>query len=432
MSLQRRLGKATSGLCVDNKMERPMCKAGFLSLTILLSMFLSATTLAKSQEEETPALVQSLAKQLVAKKRPKVAMLDFTNIQGHSNEYGRFMADQLSVDMVKAEGITVVDRANINAIMAEHQLTVEGLVKPENAKKLGEFAGVDAILIGNLAVMDNTVVLTVKGISTETAEVVAAERMKFDVTKDIQRMMGLPVNNGLGSTPKALGGNGVKVEEEASITTVEIGPLNAVLKSVTLGVVNGIPQTRLTFDMENRNLDKMVAVAANSIVYDDRNFPLQPQIAWVNGLLTDSNKIRWGTQQEGIRGVATVYCFETIKSNIGKPSNVRQNSPSNIVDYIKQCVKYDGTDLEDKTQRLWSGSFTSIEPGKKVEMTVVFSVSPSREERQEKFKWPESAELSLELVVATHKEGEAPEKANDLALRNLNISRLILPAPGAK
>lgn len=47
--------------------------------------------------------------------------------------------------MVAAEGITVVDRANINAIMVEHQLTAEGLVKPENAKKLGQFAGVDAI-----------------------------------------------------------------------------------------------------------------------------------------------------------------------------------------------------------------------------------------------------------------------------------------------
>jgi curli biogenesis system outer membrane secretion channel CsgG len=48
----------------------------------------------------------------------------------------------------------MVDRANIKSILAEHKLTEEGLVNPANAKKLGEFAGVDAILMGNVTVLD--------------------------------------------------------------------------------------------------------------------------------------------------------------------------------------------------------------------------------------------------------------------------------------
>jgi len=36
---------------------------------------------------------------------------------------------------------SVLDRANLNSILAEHKLTAKGLVDPENAKKLGMFSG---------------------------------------------------------------------------------------------------------------------------------------------------------------------------------------------------------------------------------------------------------------------------------------------------
>jgi len=34
--------------------------------------------------------------------------------------------------------------------MTEHKLTATGLVDPENAKKLGMFAGVDALVLGTM------------------------------------------------------------------------------------------------------------------------------------------------------------------------------------------------------------------------------------------------------------------------------------------
>ena len=45
---------------------------------------------------------------------------------------------------------SVLDRADLKKILAEHKLTALGLVDPDNAKKLGQFAGVDALIMGNM------------------------------------------------------------------------------------------------------------------------------------------------------------------------------------------------------------------------------------------------------------------------------------------
>jgi len=71
-------------------------------------------------------------------------------------------------------------------------------VNPANAKKLGEFAGVDAILIGNATVLDDGIVLMVKAISTSSAQIVAAGRIKFAKTSEIQQLFNRSVSGNAG------------------------------------------------------------------------------------------------------------------------------------------------------------------------------------------------------------------------------------------
>ena len=103
---------------------------------------------AQSLDQEMAGLADRVSKALVSKGFKNVANLDFTDIQGQPTELGRFLSDQLAVEIVSSGGVSMVDRANLKSILAEHKLTEEGLVNPANAKKLGEFAGVDAIQIG--------------------------------------------------------------------------------------------------------------------------------------------------------------------------------------------------------------------------------------------------------------------------------------------
>lgn len=232
---------------------------------------------AKPLEEETPILAESLAKQLVEKKRPKVAVLDFNNIQGEPNELGRFLSEQLAVDMVPQKGITLLDRANISAVMAEHRLTSEGLVKPENAKKLGQFAGVDALLIGSLASMGESFVLTVKAISTETAEIVAAGRCKFDVNEELMQQFNSSLSGGSSGRTSAQSG-AVAGKRTKAIASKRIGNLEIELVSVIPAVKRVQPSytspidlnvINCSFMLSNRDLKKSVAVAANGVLDPD-------------------------------------------------------------------------------------------------------------------------------------------------------------------
>ena len=115
----------------------------------------------QGMDKELSALAEKLAAQVKESGRKKVTVLDFTDLQGNSSELGRFLAEELSVGLVeRRSGFSVMDRANLKTILAEHKLTVDGLVEPENAKKLGQFSGVDAIVLGKVTPLKDEVAIT--------------------------------------------------------------------------------------------------------------------------------------------------------------------------------------------------------------------------------------------------------------------------------
>lgn len=163
-----------------------------LVLAVGLALISAAPAQAQTQgyEQQIEAIAQSLSASAVKAERKKLSVLDLTDLQGKSSELGRFLAEELSVALVMGrKDFSVLDRANLKNILAEHKLTAEGLVNPENAKKLGQFAGVDAIVLGTITPLKDDVIVTVKIIATDTAEIVGAARGKMGRTGEIQQLM---------------------------------------------------------------------------------------------------------------------------------------------------------------------------------------------------------------------------------------------------
>ncbi len=122
-------------------------------ITISMCIFLCGQAHAQAQDIDTELsnLAGKLATQVNDHGKKKVAVLDFTDLQGGSSELGKYIAEQLTVNLVMGKrDFSVLDRANLKSILAEHKLTATGLVDPENAKKLGMFAGVDALILGTI------------------------------------------------------------------------------------------------------------------------------------------------------------------------------------------------------------------------------------------------------------------------------------------
>lgn len=143
-----------------------------------------------SMDTELSTVTEKLAASIKNAGNKKVTVLDFTDLQGESSELGKYVAEQLTVNLVSEKrDFSVLDRANLKTILAEHKLTATGLVNPENAKQLGKFAGVDALILGTFVSKGKSVGVTAKIITTETAEIVGAAKGEFKTDETVDQLM---------------------------------------------------------------------------------------------------------------------------------------------------------------------------------------------------------------------------------------------------
>jgi TolB-like protein len=374
-------------------------------LLLILSGAIGITSLnAQTLDKEIPVIAGKLSKTLVAKGRKKVAAIDFVDLQGRPTELGRFLAEQLSVELANAEGISVLDRANIKSILAEHKLTEEGLVKPENAKKLGEFAGVDAILLGTVTSLDDSIILTVKAVSTDTAEVVAAGKVEFRKTSEIQQLSARSVAS---SSPSASGNSvnpssDISSTDAAVIVTKDVGDLRIALKDVLLfkardnGGRDG-QGMQWNFEFVNRNLKTTLFVGANGNAHVG-SAPGRPR-----SKLIDSSGNVW--IPDGNSTFLVVWaCYSTA---------------DRIIECLQNGTKANGqVFMGGQLQFFWDGSLGTIEPGQSIKVTMPFVSESAGSEAIE------YAQFECELVIGTG----TGSRATKYSLTKFMLDKVKMPA----
>jgi TolB-like protein len=238
-------------------------------IAIILSLAMFSCPIAQGQEmdKELSSLATKLATLTKDNGKKKVTVLDFTDLQGGASELGKYIAEELTVDLVMVKSnFSVLDRANLKKILAEHKLTATGLIDPENAKKLGQFAGVDALILGTITPKGQKISLTAKIITTDTAEIVGAAKAEFKSDETVQRL--------LSQAAKAED----SVETSASPSTTPaaapkpFGDLQAKVESVKLlagDAVYGF--AKLTFSITNASASTTYGVALHPDIYNHLN-----------------------------------------------------------------------------------------------------------------------------------------------------------------
>ena len=253
----------------------------------ILSLLLCVPAFAEPQDidKELATLAEKLAATIKENGKKKVTVLDFTDLQGGSDgELGKYIAEQLMVNLVMSkQEFSVLDRANLKSILAEHKLTATGLVDPENAKKLGQFAGVDAMILGTIIPKNNSISLTTKIITTDTAVIVGAARAEFKLDEIVKQLTEKPATDTKG------GGMGGITEKPAIVKT--LGDLRAEFQS--LRIING-GAYRLTMSLTNLNAKKSIWVAQSSNLGSE-----------LKGSITDDNGNVFGSDGRAVAGIVT-------------------------------------------------------------------------------------------------------------------------------
>lgn len=149
----------------------------FRHALLLLALVSAGAAMASDIHQELDDIAKSLATRIEKSQRTKVAVADFTDLEGTVRQFGRFVSEELSTNLVlAARGFTVIDRTHLRTILKEQKLSMSGLMDSENQKKLGKILGVDALVLGSINPFGENYRITVKVVATDTAEVVTADR----------------------------------------------------------------------------------------------------------------------------------------------------------------------------------------------------------------------------------------------------------------
>lgn len=169
-----------------------MFKKSIDALLCIATLFLALTlppTAAMGYEKEIAALSANLKEQIQTSGKKKVAVVDFTDLQGNITELGRFVAEELSTSLFNAKGsFEVVDRSSLQTLLKEHKLSATGLIDPKDTQKIVKISGVDGLITGNITSSSDSMRLSVKILDSETAKMIGADKGNLPATDFLKEL----------------------------------------------------------------------------------------------------------------------------------------------------------------------------------------------------------------------------------------------------
>jgi curli biogenesis system outer membrane secretion channel CsgG len=110
------------------------------------------------------AVTPSAGAQAAAKRRPRLAILDFDyatvqtwsqSLFGTNVDIGKGITQMLVTDLVKDGTYSIIERAAMDKIMTEQNFSNSNRADPTSAAKIGKLLGVDAIIVGSITQFGN-------------------------------------------------------------------------------------------------------------------------------------------------------------------------------------------------------------------------------------------------------------------------------------
>ncbi len=132
-----------------------MRNCNWMSLLVVVGGLVAGNVLA--QEEVYPA-----------------AILPFQERGAGVKDYGQKISDILFAKLVIRPELMLVERAELQKILEEHELNLSGAVTPGQATQVGQLTGAKILISGSVIEVDTTIYLVAKIIGTETSRILGA------------------------------------------------------------------------------------------------------------------------------------------------------------------------------------------------------------------------------------------------------------------
>lgn len=96
-------------------------------------------------------LVLFLVIPVIAKDKPKVAVVDFREVNCMVPDVGAYAANKVNDVAVGLGSVTVIDRANLQQILKEQNIGLSGILDTQGNYQVGKISGVDYLIVGEVS-----------------------------------------------------------------------------------------------------------------------------------------------------------------------------------------------------------------------------------------------------------------------------------------
>ena len=150
-----------------------------LSILLFSIVFLCTTFAAVSSTGQTEDKPRAARESIV------IAALPFADSSpgGKYAPLAESMGDIIATYLGRAEGLTFVERKELNKVFKEHKLTLAGLVDSETKVKIGRLLGAKYILTGGVAVVNKKLKINAHLFEVETTRLVRSEAAEGEIDK---------------------------------------------------------------------------------------------------------------------------------------------------------------------------------------------------------------------------------------------------------
>jgi TolB-like protein len=172
---------------------------------------------AQSLQGGLEQLAANMAQRLVREGEGALHLViaDFPSLRGEYCGMGRFIAERLTTQLSATKGLRVVERSMLAQALLEMKLAQADLADAEKAKQLGLRIGAQALALGGLADLGNTVELDVRVIRLESGETLFAGFTSFAKSQGIDALM--RQDCGRGAPPATAAGGAPAIEPQETV-----------------------------------------------------------------------------------------------------------------------------------------------------------------------------------------------------------------------
>ncbi|HYB61343.1 MAG TPA: FlgO family outer membrane protein, partial [Methylomirabilota bacterium] len=144
-------------------------------------------------DDQLKQLAAQLADSISKSGKKTVAVADFTDLDGNVTELGRFLAEETSADLASTAGAAkdfeVIDRTQLRATLKRAGLAMNGVLDPQTVSKLGDAAGVQAVVTATLTPFADHIHLSARVLDESNSAILATSSEDIPRSKDLNDLL---------------------------------------------------------------------------------------------------------------------------------------------------------------------------------------------------------------------------------------------------